>query len=258
MQFVRTVFPQLPVKKSGMGDNGVTFMVELPLDIQERRTSMTSAIQRLESKAYDGKVVLPRDVANVPPKCVLIKVTGYRDGHHESTVMRMLADAPPVSGVSCISQTLHAKNHIPTFVASASTPIGYVIIMEYVHGIVWADLKKVNVPLITSLQKSIAALWTAGVVHNDLHERNIIVPISKNKLRGPIKIIDFGFAVILPARDAMVLRTRMCSMNTAIDDIVEELQRFQYSMGRVTYHKNVDVMRRAIDALRDRQQEYER
>jgi hypothetical protein len=38
-------------------------------------------------------------------------------------------------------------------------------------------------------------------------------------------------------------------MNTAVDDIVDQLERFQYSLGRVTYHKNVDVMRRAIERL---------
>jgi tRNA A-37 threonylcarbamoyl transferase component Bud32 len=91
-------------------------------------------------------------------------------------------------------ETLQGLSHIPTLYGGSLVGSGYIIIMEYIKGrpleSIMQDPRGYDLDKIKkSLNTAMIQMWKRGVIHNDLHTKNILVT-RNNK----VYIIDFGLA----------------------------------------------------------------
>lgn len=128
---------------------------------------------------------------------------------------------------------MRPREHIPLLYASIPLRGRHVLIMEYVRPAGRLTLH--------GLERAVLSIWGAGVVHADLHKGNIVVDSSSS-----VKIIDFGFAVILPAKLRGKVRQRLCTdPDTALEDpdIKRHVEMQQSRYGRIHIHWNTDALR---------------
>ena len=180
--------------KLGAGAYGVAYRVTINASLVEFLISML---------AHGDNRVLNR-----PPRVgteVVVKVTRRPKGDsqdafvraslRESALHKQLLGAGSCSkicGRSCPSDV------IPPFYFSAMASDGtYVTVMGLVKG---GSLSKymrsvrMTPKFYVALEKAAASMWTAGVVHADFHDENVMV----DPHTGKITVIDFGFGVVLP------------------------------------------------------------
>jgi len=103
----------------------------------------------------------------------------------------------------------------------------YVIIMEKVSGVpmskantlgyrLWYRNQYDKQHIIDEVAKVVAAFWSLGFAHNDLHWGNVIYDIKTDR----VKIIDLESAVIMPLHNVDRLRRKIssCAMHLANDE----------------------------------------
>lgn len=77
----------------------------------------------------------------------------------------------------------------------------FVTVMGFAHGSTLSEYGqsgRFTVADLESLERAMAVLWAIGVMHNDLHESNVIVSPRGNGRGLKVQIIDFGFASYVP------------------------------------------------------------
>lgn len=122
---------------------------------------------------------------------------------HEAAVHAWLGRQPCVSIRGCVNQ-LCAAQYVPAlyFAGAARGADGhryFVVAMDRAGGAPLRELlrHRAAMPLLTylALEKAVAALWAAGVVHADLHPGNVLVSGARGER---VTLIDLGLAVMVP------------------------------------------------------------
>lgn len=94
-----------------------------------------------------------------------------------------------------------APSIVPTLYFAGSTGELYITVMEYIEGQLLFDVVKqyngrIPKQLYDALHAAVVTMWKIGVVHCDLHYKNIIVQLTPQGLYT-VKLLDFGYAVEL-------------------------------------------------------------
>lgn len=220
---------------SAKGSFSQTFIVRGSLDIA-----------REQLQWYPGYV--PGSSAANRTGQYLVKLANLQDGWREAQNYVHLHRAKPVA-VPCLpgEPPLLASAVIPKFYgAGVVSARSYVLITEFITG---QSMGKLNPDSKTfrTFERALMSLWSAGVVHADLHMGNIIVTPSKQ-----VKIIDFGFAVILPSGLRQRLVSRLCDPDSALNDqdIHDFVKLQQLHRKRNLMHINTNALRRLAANMR--------
>lgn len=221
---------------------------------QYSTTYVAPEITRDQIASLSSDAVLPKN--KVFP--VFIKLqTSIRNGIREACVLDHLMK----------SKTQHCgpfhaldpKTYVPRLYFYGKIGAYYVIVSEYIqNGIPLSNFHKntpkpVRLEIGQQLERAVISLWMCGVVHNDLHEKNVIVSTKNKRIR--VYIIDFGFAIKLHKDRAKLLKERVCidrNFDGALNDTMRKYIYYHqsYLAGRNGFHTNTDVLRR-FKALTD-------
>lgn len=136
-----------------------------------------------------------------------------RGGHYEYTMLEY-AYRPSTSRVPC---WFRPKDIFPMpYFEGVDMDCGvHIIAMEFKRGAVLsrALYTPTSSPdLAARVERAVLMMWYAGIVHQDLHDHNMLVdPDTKN-----VTIIDLGFARVLPPPVVMQLRQKIAPVVNAI------------------------------------------
>ena len=182
----------------------------------------------------------------------LIKVSSIHDGKREARVLQHLQRLRPIHR-SC--GIFDAKQFVPRLYTAGRVGSMYYLVLEYIEGVTFHEfLRHPRSPVMVARvrqQMAVAqrALMAAGVYHGDLHENNVMVTPQ-----GTIRVLDFGFATIVPA-----LQRHACDGAHRIPQaIVDHMRKKQYQYGRLRFHDNRETytshLRRLNGRLRNHAQ----
>lgn len=120
----------------------------------------------------------------------------------ECAVLDDLSTAPCVR-LPRVSRGLCIAPHVPKllFCGKVHGSRKYVAVMTVAPGsTLWSEVgwskHDVTAELYVRFERLVAALWANGVVHNDLHLKNVMY----DRATGHLTILDFGFAALMPPR----------------------------------------------------------
>ncbi len=122
------------------------------------------------------------------------------DAVHETLVHAQATRTCTPSGVACSQKKDCLSDFVPRFHLSAFIPRGktFVTVMGVAPGITvyTATNQETHVPLdlYVRVERAMALLWAAGIVHTDSHTNNMMWDQRTQRL----SIIDFGLAMLLP------------------------------------------------------------
>ncbi len=140
-------------------------------------------------QGYDGKIFLALDRSG---KHVAIKQPLKGNLKHEQSLLLYIHEKEPLVGVPRLLDTV--------IFPSKNKQIS--LVLEYVEGTCMRDIAAASLPLtsviaaVTEAISILSHLHARGVVHYDLHNKNILMDKS-----GHIHILDFGRSQILhPSR----------------------------------------------------------
>ena len=138
----------------------------------------------------------------------------YMENVRENFVHKRLS-AEPCRPVPAASKPICVSKYVPkfylSFIDGSPKKLESVTIMD-VAGSMSLDKfvsgKKIPVDFFVDLERAICSMWLSGFVHGDLHRDNIMVDTRTKR----IQIIDFGFAIKMPAGFVNVLSRRISNM----------------------------------------------
>jgi serine/threonine protein kinase len=138
----------------------------------------------------------------------------YMENVRENVVHRRLS-ADSCSFVPAASKPICVSKYVPkfylSFIDGSPKKLESVTVMD-VAGNVSLDKfvkgKKIPVDFYVDIERAICSLWLSGYIHGDLHRDNIMIDTNTQR----IQIIDFGFAIKMPAGFVSVLSRRISNM----------------------------------------------
>jgi serine/threonine protein kinase len=136
------------------------------------------------------------------PRVVIFKVErcNYKKTSWPGFLQKKLYEAHIHRYLSTHSKTAHI---VPPYYFSGTLDNHFVTCMGAVEGRsltgVFRDFGYTDLePIYNALEKTVKDLWASGVVHGDLHGKNIIV--DKRNGRWTVTLLDFGLAMFIPPK----------------------------------------------------------
>lgn len=189
LAMMRARFGQHDLKFVGNGEFAVVYDVSAcePALLEQLLHCLTSPL--VTSWCPTGPVVLKFTI--VPD------TTAYQNVTRENLIHRFLSSA----SITVKGHQLEMGARVPAFFYAGYLDGWYVTAMEAIEGISLQD--KTAVDALTqqeyqNVQKLLYDMWCLGVVHADVHTRNIMC-VSCDNDRYSFVLIDFGNALFLPA-----------------------------------------------------------
>lgn len=179
----------------------------MPTTPQQRYTFLSPL-----GRGSNGKVFLALDSSG---KHVAIKQPLKGDLKHERSLLLHIHKNEPLSGVPRLLDTVvfPSKNKQMS------------LVLEYVEGKCMRDIAVASLPLTSVLAaateaiSTLAQLHARGIVHDDLHNRNILMDKS-----GHIYILDFGHGQILdPSRRRWIFQYDLLSLIWLVESWINYL-----------------------------------
>ena len=130
-----------------------------------------------------------------------------RDNVYEAQAHKQLATR--CAPLSCAAKSACTPSPKLYFAGVDAAARVFVTVMELVNGDTLYDYvrrkKVLTASTYLNIEKAIVSMWLNGIVHGDLHEDNILISPTGNR----VWIIDFGFAVVLPTNRLQALKKVM-------------------------------------------------
>jgi hypothetical protein len=167
-----------------------------------------------------GADPLPGRRSPVCIKLVPRRTTKYakyvQENVREATMHRYVSD---MKGVRWQGLLLAPRKYAPRFyfAGNAVDPHGkdvFITAMECIDGKTLDTLvtSRLDAATYVAIEKAVATLWMSGVVHADLHMKNIMMSTG-----GDVFIIDFGHAVKLPRAKTLEVRHKV--LNAIVGEV---------------------------------------
>ena len=188
--FASTIFPKVAVC-IGKGSNGSIYKVDTtdPSFLGDMYRSMDNR---------DKTPLFPHQT----PRVVIFKVErcNYKKKNWPEFLQKKLYEAHIHRYLCTHSKTAHI---VPPYYFSGTLDNHFVTCMGAVEGRsltgVFRDFGYTDLePIYNALEKAVKDLWASGVVHGDLHGKNIIV--GKKNGRWTVTLLDFGLAMFIPPK----------------------------------------------------------
>lgn len=190
-----------------------------------------------------------RDVAGeeARDKWALVKFCSPRDGAHEARIIRRLNTAAPFRK-KCLPRELVPAAIAPTLYCAGTFGDNYVIVMEFIRNSRTLAKVPMTQHIAENFEAAVLAMWSAGIVHADLHFNNVMV-----NREGDVRIIDFGFATRMPEGLHRKIMQKICEPDDALEDpdVRDYIKMYQMHRGRGVMFANDVALRRAFDALQN-------
>jgi tRNA A-37 threonylcarbamoyl transferase component Bud32 len=225
----------------GAGSYGKVFSLDLSktrADLETVRASLTNTLY-FSKLPRAGKVVLK--IEKLDPEYLMT----------EKKVLRL-------AGESYIQQLVHENKGIqekyrkgvpsvapPVFFSGTIANAYHVICMAHVEGVsLWSLTKRgvVSNKVFNAMESAVKIMLRNGVVHSDLHNMNVMV----EKGSGRVKILDFGFATIIPTllkREVVAVLNRGGTVEQAFEEtgLLNMINRVK--MDFTYYHSNMKMIK---------------
>ena len=196
-----------PAKAFAKGKYGKLYKLNInPVGVKQRLDALRSSLKHL---VQTGRVPLSGTFAvKVAMQPADMDWTVWvRDNVYEAQAHKQLATR--CAPLSCASKSACTPSPKLYFAGVDPAARAFVTVMELANGDTLYEYlrrkKVLTAATYLNIEKAIVTMWLNGIVHGDLHEDNILVSPTGNR----VWIIDFGFAVVLPANRLQALKKVM-------------------------------------------------
>lgn len=214
-------------------------------------TGVTDRLRHAKSILREsGSFYVPVSTPPTGQSTFFVKITDtLYEGVHEARVFQYLRAISRKELLTCKgvgTRLLDIRQHIPTYYGGGVLDgQQYIQIMQFVRGRPLNVSTDASPKVLRLVQDAILSLWSAGIVHGDLHPNNMF--LQRDARGTPVRaiLLDFGFALKLPSSLKRVLVSRRCTPYDALFHPALEtyIKKQQQGFRRYGFHWNSTIMR---------------